>query len=307
MPVVTEDIHSESLVQFSTPDKASAEFGILLDEIVKELKKKKASNLRKLKTVSSTLTVQKASKVHVFTDGQLEEIKACDSINTLLVYKLRHCYRWDDFSMLTVLMSSIDSKTCLSLLKKFEVKINSKMKLQQIYEYCKQTSAKFSAEYHKIIAIVDDKIFSKITQKEYNVLKHFVSEQCGVEDYVMSPVTKIAVSSLILEWYIPVTVVAHMIKIALNNEGNFTKNCFVYLKISSTLIFDHRNIVSTWLYYNMVTGPVKINHVVVQKSPNYLYHNLCSICTSKLQILPQMRNLMENLLKLTESSHIRII
>ena len=245
MPVATEDVHSESLVQFSTPDKASAEFGTVLDKIVKKLEKKEASNLRKLKIVSATLTVQKASKVHVFTDGQLEEIKACDSIYTLLVYKLRHCYRWDDFSMLTLLMSSIDSKKCLSLLKKFEVKINSKMKLQQIYEYCKQTSAKFSAEYHKIVAIVDDKIFSKITQKEYNVLKHFVSEQCGVEDYVISPVTKITVSSLILEWYIPVTAVAHMIKIALNNKGNFTKNCFVYLKISTTLIFDHRNIVST--------------------------------------------------------------
>ena len=249
MPVATEDVHSESLVQFSTPDEASVEFGILLNEIVKELEKEEASNLRTLKTISSALTIQKSSKVHVFTDEQLKEIEACNSIYTLMVYKLRHCYRWDDFSMLTKLMSSIDSENCLSLLKKFEVKINSKMKLRQIYEHCKQTSAKFSAEYHKIVAIVDDKIFSKITQNEYNVLKHFVSVQCGVEDYVISPVTKITVSSLILEWYIPVTAVAHMIKIALSNKLNFTKNCFVYLKISSTLIFDHRNIVSTWLYY----------------------------------------------------------
>ena len=262
MPVATEDVHSESSAHFSTPDEPSVEFGVLLNEIVKELEKDEDNNLRTLKTVSSTLTIQKSSKVHVFTDEQLKEIQACNSIYTLMVYKLRHCYRWDDFSMLTKLMSLIDSKKCLSLLKKFEVKINSKMKLQHIYEHCKQTSVKFSAEYHKIVAIVDDKIFSKITQKEYNVLKHFVSEQCGVEDYVMSPVTKIAVSSLILEWYIPVTAVAHMIKIALNNKGNFTKNCFMYLKISTTLIFDHRNIVSTWLYYNMMTGPAKINHVV---------------------------------------------
>ena len=196
MSVATEDVHSESLSHFSTHYEASVEFGILLDEIVKELEKNEASNLCRLKAVSSTLTVQKGSKVHVFTDGQLIEIQACDSIYTLLVYKLRHCYRWDDFSMLTLLMSSIDSKKCLSLLNKFEVKVNSKMKLQQIYEHCQQTSAKFSEEYHKIVAIVDvKKIFSKITQKEYDVLKHFVSEQCGVEDYVMSPVTKITVSS----------------------------------------------------------------------------------------------------------------
>ena len=270
MQVATEDPCSEKLVQFP-PDEVSVEFGILLNEIVKELEKNKVENLHMLQTISAALTIQKNSKVHVFTDKQLEEIGACDSIRILLIYKLRHCYRWDDFTMLTKLMSKLEAKDCLNLLENFKVKVNSEMKLQQIYEHCKQKSVKFSAEYHKIVAIVDDKIFSKITKEEYDVLKHFVSEQCSVEDYVISPVTKITVSSLILEWYIPVTAVAHMIKIALNNKENFTKNCFVYLKISSTLIFDHRNIVSTWLYYNMVTRPAKINHACsCTKIPNYL-------------------------------------
>ena len=244
IPVATEDVHSEALVQFSTPHEASVEFGILLTEIVQELEKDKDSNLRKLKTVSSTLTIQKSSKVHVFTDGQLEEIQACNSICTLLVIKLRRCYRWDDFSMLTILMSSVRSEYCLSFLRNFEAKVNSKMKIQQIHEHCKQKSVEFSEEYHKIIGIVHNKIFSKITKEEYDVLKHFISEQCDVEDYVISPFTKIIESSLILEWYIPVTAIAHMIKIALSNEVNFTKNCFLYLKISSTVIFDHRDTVS---------------------------------------------------------------
>ena len=248
MPSATKDTHSGNLIQFSTPDEASIEFGILLDEIVQELEKDETSNLRKLKTVSSTLTVQKASKHHVFTDTQLEEIQACNSVHKMLVFKLCHCYRWDDFSMLTVLMFSIKSKSCLSLLKKFEVKLNSKIKLQQIYEHRKQNSAKFSEEYHKIVAIVDDKVFSEITHKEYEILKHFVSEQCGVEDYVISPVAKITISSLILEWYIPVTAAAHMIKIASSNKVNFSKNCFVFFKISSTVILDHRDIVSACTY-----------------------------------------------------------
>ena len=248
MPESTEDTHSGSLVHFSTPHEASVEFGILLVEIVEELEKNNTGNLRKLKAVSSTLTIQNTSKDHVFTDGQLELIQACNSIYTLLVYKLRHCYKWYNFSMLTILMSSIKSEKCLSLLRNFEVKVNSKMKLQQIYDHCKQKSFEFSAEYHKIVAIVDDKIFSEITIKEYEILKHFVSEQCGVEDYVISPVTKIAVSSLILEWYIPVTAVAHMIKIALSNKVNFIKNCFLYLKISSTLILECRDTVSASLY-----------------------------------------------------------
>ena len=239
-----DNIHSEEITQFSTPDEASFEFGILLDEIVEELEKDKIKNLRKLQAIFAALTVHKNSRVRVFNDKQLEEMRACDSIRTLLIYKLRHCYRWDDFAMLTKLISSVKAKECLSMLKKFEVKINSEFKLQQIYEQCKQKALEFPTEYHKFVAIINDKIFSEITEKDYDALKHFVSEQCGVEDYVISPITKIAISSLILEWYIPATAIAHMIKIALSNKINFTKNCFVYLKISSTLILDHRDTVS---------------------------------------------------------------
>ena len=230
-------------VQFSTPDEASVEFGILLNEIIKELEKNESSNLRTLKTISSTLTVQRSSKVRVFNDKQMQEIQACSSIYILLTDKLRHCYRWDDCSMLYIFMLSVNSRSCLSLLKNFQIKINSKMKLQQIYEHCKQKGFEFSEEYHKIVAIVDDKIFSDITLEEYHVLKHFVSEQCGVEDYVISPFIKAASSSLILEWYIPFTAVNHMIETASNNKSIFTENCFMYLKISSSVIFDDRYMV----------------------------------------------------------------
>ena len=220
------------------------EFGILLFEILEELEKNETKNLRRLKAISSSLTIQNNSKVHVFTDTQLKEIQACNKINILLTDKLRHCYRWDDFSMLTVLMSSIKSTKCLKLIKNFEIKVNSKMKLQQIYEHCKEHGFKLTEEYHKIIAIVNDKLFSDITLEEYHVLKDFVSEQSGVEDYVISPFTKASSSSVILEWYIPVTAVGHMIKIALRNKRIFFKNCFVYMKISSSVILDCRNIVS---------------------------------------------------------------
>ena len=242
-----EDVHSENLVQFSTPHEASVEFGILLEKIVEELEKNETSNLRMLKTISSTLTIQENSKVRVFTDRQLEEIKACNSIHTVLVYKLRHCYRWDDLSMLNVLVSSIKPETCLTMLKKFEIKIDANIKLQQIHKYHKQKAIKFSGEYHKIVAIMKNKIFSNITQAEYCELKDFTSEQCGVEAYVFSPVIEVNSSSLILGWYIPVTAVAHMIETASSNKGNFTKNGFVYLRISSRVILDHRNIVSTLL------------------------------------------------------------
>ena len=240
-----KDTHS---VQFSTPDEASVEFGILLNEIIKELEKNEISNLRTLKTISSTLTVQRSSKVRVFNDGQMQEIQACSSVYILLTDKLRHCYRWDDCSMLSMLMLSVNSENCLSLIKQFQVKVNSKMKLQQIYEYCKQKGFECSEEYHKIVAIVDDKIFSDITLEEYRALKHFVSEQCGVEDYVISPFIKASSSSLILEWYIPVTAVDHMIEVASSNTSSCNKNGFLYLKMSSSVILDNRDMVSVCVF-----------------------------------------------------------
>ena len=244
MLVATRDTHSETLVQFGIPDDASVEFGILLNKIILELEKDKTSNLDTLKTISSTLTVRRNSDVRVFNDRQMEEIRACNDIRTILTDKLRHCYRWDDYSMLSILMLSVNSEKCLSLIKKIGVKINSEMKLQQIYEHSKQKGFKCSEEYHKIVAIVDDKIFSNITLEEYRVLKYFVSEQCGVEDYVISPLIKASSSSLILEWYIPVTAVDHMIEIASSNKSNFNENHFLYLKISSSVILDNRNMVS---------------------------------------------------------------
>ena len=246
--ITTKDTHLVDLVQYGTPDEASVEFGILLNEIIEELEKNEISNLRKLKTISSTLTVHKNSKIRVFNDRQMEEIRACNRIDTILTDKLRHCYRWDDYSMLYMLILSVNSENCLSLIENFEVKINSKMKLQQIHEHCKQKGFEFSEEYHKIVAIVDRKIFLSITLEEYRVLKHFISKQCTVEDYVISPFIKASSSSLILEWYISVTTVDYMIEMASSNKNNFIENCFVYLKISSSVIIDDRDMVSVCLY-----------------------------------------------------------
>ena len=50
--VTTKDTHSENIVQYCTPDDANVEFGLLLNEIIKELKKDETSNLDALKTIA---------------------------------------------------------------------------------------------------------------------------------------------------------------------------------------------------------------------------------------------------------------
>ena len=234
---------------FYTAEQASAEFAILLQQILKELKKNENDNLELLKIMSSTLTVKNKSGVRMFSDSELEGIYACDNINTLLVVKLRHCYRWDDHSMLTLLMKNINSQECLKLLQLFEFKMYSQIKLQQICEQLSEGSSRIPDCYDKMIAIVD-KIFSDITKEEYDELKQFISQHCGVEPYVMTPFSKASpFSSIVIEWSIPINPVSYMIRTANRNAHVFTKEIFVYLKISSTVIFDHRDIVSALGHY----------------------------------------------------------
>ena len=229
----------------TTPDKSSAEFGYLLTKIVEELKHNEASNLENIKTILSTLTVKGNSEELIFSDEQLEALEACNNIRILLVRKLRHYYRWDDFSFLEVILSNLDSDKCSKWLEVYGEKRDSKIKLQDIYEYCMTEQHELPEGFDKMVAIVTNKSFFTITLEEYDQLKQFIAQHCGVEPYVMLPSFKASLSSLILEWYIPCSAVVLMKKIAISNLDVLIAEGVVYLKLSSTVIFDERNNVRT--------------------------------------------------------------
>jgi len=232
----------------ASPDEASVEFGVVVSELLTELEKNKSENLKKLKTISCSLTLKRNPTMKVFADREIEAIQACDSIDVLLNVKLRHCYRWDDYSMLRILMSSLIAKKSLKLLEKFENKLDSKMKLQQIAEHCSNTKASLPSGYQKMVAIVK-KDFYSISKKEYDKLKQFTSQHCGVEPHVICPFSKASpFDSFAIEWFISASVVSYAITKAKRNVQNFSAKMFVYLKISSTVIFDHRDNVR---FYNL--------------------------------------------------------
>ena len=228
-----------------TPKQASGEFGFLLANIIKELVKNEEENLELIKIMCSCFTVGQGPSALFFSEKQQKEINACGNIRTLFTTNLRDCWRWDDFSFLKKIVQSLDSSHhCEQLLDQYEQKIYIHMKLQDIHEYCQQQKQNLPEGYHKMVAIVQGKIFSRITLEEYKELKYFISEHCEVEPYVISPFTKATVSSLLLEWWVPLTAVPHMIKMATVNANVFIAQKFVYLKISSTVIFDKRDTVS---------------------------------------------------------------
>ena len=238
------DIALPSIVIF-TPEEASGEFGILLANIIKELSNNETENLELIKDVCSCLTVKGDPSALLFNDDQQEAINACGNIRILFRKNLRHCWRWDDFIILTKIVQSLDSSDhCIHLIRQYEKKIYSEMKLKDIHEYCKQQSKDLPIGYHKMVAIVKNKSFLRITLEEYRKLKEFISQHCEVEPYAISPFTEAWFGSLLLEWFVPSTAVPHMIKMATINANVFITQNFVYLKISSTVIFDKRDNVS---------------------------------------------------------------
>ena len=229
----------------TTPHQASGEFGILISNIIRELKLNEHENLEVIKNVCSYLTIKDDSSVLLFNEDQLKEIEACKCIRIMFIKNLRGCWRWDDFSLLKILIQSLESADrCEQMLTQYEQKLNSQMKLQEIYNYCMSEKQKVPKGYDKMVAIVSNKIFYRITKKEYDELKQFVGRYCGVKPFVIPPFCKAAVSSLLLEFIIPKTAVSYMAETATRNITEFIKKSFVYLKISSTVVLDARNDVS---------------------------------------------------------------
>ena len=223
-----------------TPHEASTEFSILMASIIKELQKNESENLETLKNICAFLTIKHDPDALLFSEDQQEAISGCEEVKILFRKHLRGCWRWDDFSLLKTMIQYLDLEVCQEMMSQYELKLHCKMKLQQIYEECKKENLDFPTGYHKLVAVVSNKIFSHITKEEYDELKKFITKHCEVNEYALLPFCKAGESSLILEWSIPSTAVSHMVEAATRNSFMFLINGFVFLKISLVVIFDKR-------------------------------------------------------------------
>ena len=70
--------------------------------------------------------------------------------------QLRLYLRWDDHLILTAI-NRLDSEECEELLGKFENKIDSQMKLEQIFEKCKKQKQEVPKGFDKMVALVNKK------------------------------------------------------------------------------------------------------------------------------------------------------
>ena len=212
---------------------------------MEQLQQDEGDNLEFIQDICAHLTIEgneENSDVLLFSGDQLEAIFECTTIRTLFNTRLRHCWRWDDFSLLKAIVQAIGSSACEALIKQYEQKLDCRMKLQEIYDCCcKQADHDLPEGYEEMVAIISNKLFYSITKEEYDKLKQFTSKHCGVKPYVLLPFKRASSSSLLIVWSIPSTAVSYMILMATANVHNFINETFVYLKISSFVIIDQRS------------------------------------------------------------------
>ena len=223
------------------PSKAISEFVSIVSRIEEILMtSNEVENLKAIKSICGYLPISHNSPDKLmFTAEQLEEIDACSKIGEIF-RKLRFHLRWDDHLILTAIIDRLESEECEELLGKFQSKIDCQMKLEQIFEECKKHKEEIPEGFNKMVAIVNKK-YSRITKEEYDQLKCFITEHCGVESYVLSPFLNMSSSSLLLEWLVPSTAITHMVETATNNKHMFIKESFVFLKIATTVVLDTKN------------------------------------------------------------------
>ena len=237
------ELVSTKKIEVINPNKAISEFVSIvsrIEEILMENNDSEVKNLKAIKSICGYLPISNNSPDKLmFTAEQLEEIDACSKIGEMF-RKLRFHLRWDDHLILTAIVERLDSDKCKKLLEEFESKIDCQMKLEQIFEEYKKQKQDIPKGFHKMVGIVK-KRYSQITKEEYDQLKCFITEHCGVESYVLSPFLNMSPSSLLLEWLIPSTAITHMVETATNNKHIFIKQSFVFLQISTIVVLDIKN------------------------------------------------------------------
>ena len=209
------------------PSKAISEFVRIINRIKEILmKSNEAEYLITIKSICGSLHISDNSDKLMFTSKQLKEVNACKNIEEIF-RQLRFHLRWDDHLILTAILDRLDSEECEEILGKFQSKIDCQMKLEEIFEECKKQKQELPKGFDKMVAIVNKK-YSGITKEEYDQLKCFIVEHCGVESYVLSPFLNMSPPSLLLEWLVPSTAITHMVETATKHKHIFIKESFIF-------------------------------------------------------------------------------
>ena len=209
-----------------------------MEKIISELEKNEDYNLDYIIRFCGHLSAEDDSAVLLLNRGQLEAIKRCNDLRALFE-ELRHFWRWDNLSLLEGIIYSVGTEFCKSFLRDYQQNLDYKMELHMIYDHFEKEKC-LRPGYSSVFA-EPGRAYGELALDEYSELMQFTSQCCGVKRVFMLPFARpLSDSSVLFEWFIPLTVISYMIGKAKNNIKAFTEKGFVFLKIDSTEIFDLR-------------------------------------------------------------------
>ena len=217
-----------------TADPLSVQFSTFVATIEALLDKKCRNKLKQSKRFCSNLTISNNSGELLFDDEQLQKIKACATFSELFVILRKH-WSWEDYSILTHIISITGLKKAKAEAELFEKRMASYQGMKIISE--KISPDNIPQDYIRL-SIIIDKPYRELSLQNFTELHKFIFSNLDVNQYIALPFIKFLFSSLHLEWYVLKKAAPHMIKTAKLNEKVFVSNSVIFIQIDQFVVLD---------------------------------------------------------------------
>ena len=212
---------------FATPDEASREFEVVLDDIAEELNK---CNKKDLGRISHHLTNDQNNGL--LSQEAKDRVTACKTINEIFFVMQAH-WNWCSHRLLLSIINVANSPKAQEILEKFEKKINYTMKLKIIYANFKEGKLPVPQGYCNMTAVVDP----EITLQEWSEIELRVFQYLDLPQ----PPSKINMfEDIEVVWYICTEAVDSLKSKALQHKEDFHLKSFVSLQVDGFVIFNTR-------------------------------------------------------------------
>ena len=217
-----------------TPDPLSAQFSAFVAAIEELLDDKCQDKLEQSKTFCSNLTISNNSNELLFSDEQLQKIKACLSFSELFIMLRKH-WSWKDYSILMHIISISGLQKAKDEENLFETRMGSYQGMKIISESISPDD--ISPDYIRL-SIIINKPYRELSLQHFAELHKFIFSNLDVKRYIALPFIKFLFCSLHLEWFVLKRAAAHMIKMAKLNEEVFVSNSVVFIQIDQSVVLD---------------------------------------------------------------------
>ena len=190
--------------------------------------------LEHCKRFCSNLTISDNSVELLFSDEQLQKIKACSTFSELFIMLRKH-WSWKDYFILMHIITISGLQKAKDEENLFETRMGSYQGMKIISENI--SPDKISDDYIKL-SIIIDKPYRELTLQHFTELQKFIFSNLDVKQYIALPFIKFLFDSLHLEWFVLKKAAPHIIKMAKLNEEVFVSNYVVFIQVDQLVVLD---------------------------------------------------------------------